>query len=443
MSRLEERTGNQTWGYALLVLTTATLFIRPSEIVPGFEGARIYLFMIAACLAFSLPLVLSQLTFESLALRPVTACVLCLLCSVTLSHLVHLFFWGARTSATEFGKIILYYLLLVGLVNSHERLRNFLGWLLSFILFAAGLALLHDLNFVTVPGLQSLHVTEIDPDTGDTIEIMRLRSTGIFNDPNDLALIIVIGMMLSLYFMLDPQRGFLRLLWIIPLAVLCYALYMTQSRGGLISLLAAFSTLAVSRFGLRGAVVAACVAAGVIAAGGRMVDYDAIVDGTGQTRIQIWSEAMSLFREYPMFGIGQAELTEELGQVAHNSFLHCFVELGFFGGTLFLGAFATASLLLFRLRHDPRQSTEYCRMLPYILASLIGYVAGMLSLSRAYIVPTYLVLGVAAAAVAIATPSAIVDRCRFNSLFLQRMAFVSIAFLALTYVFIRVFVRWT
>ena len=74
--------------------------------------------------------------------------------------------------------------------------------------------------------------------------------------------------------------------------------------------------------------------------GGRQTNINMGGDDTMQERVQLWSEGLDLFREAPVFGIGYREYAEQVGQVAHNSFVHCYAELGFFGGTIFLAAFA-------------------------------------------------------------------------------------------------------
>jgi O-antigen ligase len=85
------------------------------------------------------------------------------------------------------------------------------------------------------------------------------------------------------------------------------------------------------------------LAAVLLAFKGRMTNLDdAMEQGTAQTRIQLWSEGLQLFKRDPLFGIGQNNYVEEVGQAAHNSFLHAFTELGIFGGALFLGAYAAA-----------------------------------------------------------------------------------------------------
>jgi O-antigen ligase len=155
---------------------------------------------------------------------------------------------------------------------------------------------------------------------------------------------------------------------------------------------------------------------------------------------------VQLFRHQPVFGIGQGSYAEEVGQVAHNSFLHAFTELGFVGGAFFLGTFTAALLMLRRLRDDEmlaEDRSELMRMLPYLMAMLVGFVVSMLSLSRNYFVPTYLVLGVATSYVQIATGQTGLLPLKFDSWFLKRLAVGSVCFLAAIYVFVRVTVQWS
>ena len=125
-------------GYFLFLLVTATLFVRPAEIFPAVHAWPIYEYLILACLAVSLPGVLSQLSAKSLAENPITACVIGLWAAVVLSHLAHFFLWDARMSGFMFFKIVVYYLLLVANVDSEERLKSFLRWLLLLITLAGG-----------------------------------------------------------------------------------------------------------------------------------------------------------------------------------------------------------------------------------------------------------------------------------------------------------------
>src|SRR5205809_75026 len=102
--------------FALFILVNATLFIRPAEVVADLEGLPLYEIVILACLVVSLPAVIAQLSTASMIEQPITTCVIGVLVAIVLSHLTHLNFYGARVAGVEFSKVVLYYLLFVGLV---------------------------------------------------------------------------------------------------------------------------------------------------------------------------------------------------------------------------------------------------------------------------------------------------------------------------------------
>jgi len=200
-------------GFILFILLNATLFIRPAEIIPSLEDMQIYEALIIACLVVSLPAVLEQLRADSLTAAPITVCVLGMLAAVVLSHLSDFSIYGARTSGWEFWKVLVYYLLFVGLVNTPSRMRWFLTWLVGFIVVIAGLALLQFHGEIYIPALEAMEQTDIDEETGEIIVFYRLCSTGIYNDPNDLCLILVTGMVICLYWL--TNRG-TWLIWRLP-----------------------------------------------------------------------------------------------------------------------------------------------------------------------------------------------------------------------------------
>ena len=78
-------------------------------------------------------------------------------------------------------------------------------------------------------------------------------------------------------------------------------------------------------------------------------------------------------RQAPLFGIGYTEYAEEIGQVAHNSYVHAFTELGLFGGTLFVSAFYLAFVGVWRLTPDKMEEAnpELIRLRPYLLALIV------------------------------------------------------------------------
>ena len=58
---------------------------------------------------------------------------------------------------------------------------------------------------------------------------------------------------------------------------------------------------------------------------------------------------MALLRQYPLVEVGKGEFAEGVGHVAHNSYVHCYTELGLLGGTFFFAAFYISLAYLRRL----------------------------------------------------------------------------------------------
>jgi O-antigen ligase len=170
----------------------------------------------------------------------------------------------------------------------------------------------------------------------------RLKYTGIFSDPNDLSMIAVIGSIICCFGFTERRSAIARTLLLLLIPLFVTTLILTKSRGGLLALIAGLGALSAQRIGFRKSLLAGIVLVpvGLALIGGRQADLGtAISGGTGKSRTELWSEGLQLFRQAPLFGIGKGEYDEEVGQVAHNSFLHCFTELGLFGGAFFLGAF--------------------------------------------------------------------------------------------------------
>lgn len=416
--------------------------------MPDLAAVPIYECLILACLLTSLRGVSELLSWRRLVERPIALGVLGMLAAIFLSHASHFDLWSARFDALEFLKVVIYFFLLLANVDSPQRLRSFLFWLLGCIAVTVGLALLQYHAWIDLPALTALQQTEIDPATGMVYTFPRLRSTGIFNDPNDLSMIAVAGIAIAAYFLTDREAGWARFAAALALAACGYALLLTRSRGGLLALIAALGMLFQARYGWRKAILAGAVALPVLllVAGGRQADIGgAMEEGTGQERIKLWSQGLGMLRSAPLFGIGQNRYAEEAGLVAHNSYVHCFGELGLFGGSIFLGLFFYTIRALYRLpveelaEFDP----ETARLRPYLLAMVSGCAASMLTISRPYVLPTYLALGLAASYLGQMQPERGAAEEPLGKQLLKHVAGASLAMLAATYLFVRVFAHWS
>jgi hypothetical protein len=435
-----------TLGFCLFLLVNAVLFIRPAEIIADLEGLPIYEWVILACLLVSFPSVLAQLAPRNLAAQPITVCVLGMIPAIVLSHVAHFNLWSARHGAFEFFKVVVYYLLLVANVSSVSRLKHFLAWLVVMIGILTGLALLQYFELIEIPSLAAFQQLEANT-TGEVVSFSRLQSTGIFNDPNDLCLILLAGMGICLFWITDNRIGWVRPLLVFPMGVFGFALYFTYSRTGFLAMLVGLAYLFRSRFSWGKTILlsALVLPAALWLFAGRQSDLDiSNRDNTGQSRIQLWSAGLQLFRRAPLFGIGKDEYPEEVSFVAHNSFLHCFAELGLFGGTLFLGTFVCSFWMLHRLASSPWRFADpwLLRFRGYLLAIVVAYFFGLLSLSRSYVVTPYLILGLVTAFVRQFRVSALPSVLTFNLKVILRLGMASAAYLVVIYGIVRIFASW-
>ena len=431
-------------GFVLFLLVNAALFVRPGEIVPALVGVNVYEFLILACLAVSFPVVLEQFSAKSLEERPVTVCVLGLLLAVVLSHLAQLDFVRAAVNGLDFLKMVLYYMLFVGLVNTPGRLRTFLFWTTACATVTVALAVLQYHGIISLPNLDQIVDGAQDKTTGQDVHFVRLTGSGIFHDPNELGVLTSVIILLGLYWLFDRRSGLARLLWVGPLALCLYAMTLTQSRGALLALGAGLAVFLVARFGWRAALLAGLFLAPALLlfAAGRQTDLST-EDGTGQQRVQIWSDGLVLMREAPLFGVGRGVFDERIGLVAHNSYLQTMVELGVFGGMLFLGAYYLAVAQLWRLGNQRKHGfldSEMARLHPYVFGVVASWAVGMMSLTLCYILPTYTVLALATGFARTAPVEPPLPATRFDLRLLARLVAVAVGGFACLYLFVRLFV---
>lgn len=432
-------------GFAAFVLLTAILFIRPTDMFDSMKDWPIYRAGILACLLVLGYTVYEQLRPSALKFQPITICVLALAASAILSNAANGDFYTARFTAFDCLSWVLFFLFLVGSVDSAQRMRTYLVWLLIFILLVCGLGLLQYHGLVDVNAKPNTELEDyIDPESGNNIVTTRLCSVGIFDNPNDLARIIVVGVILCLWAMSDRRYGAVRYLWTMPLALLGYALSQTSSRGGFLAMLAAILALLFARFGRNKSIILAAIIlpALFVVFAGRITDVDTS-EGTGQERIKLWRDAFDSMKSAPVFGIGVGEFGDQEGLLVHNSFLQCYTEMGILGGTIFSGAFYLAVWGPYRFKkYLPRiTDPELRRLQPYLVAIMVGSVVGMFSSTRSYRVDTYLLLGLAAAYLSIAGRIVPASRIKFDKPLLLRLGILGIACVAAFNIYVRVAVR--
>ena len=454
-------------GFFLFLLVTVTLFVRPAELVASLEAMPIYQVLIIGCMAASLPAVWGLLRWSSLVERPGLVCVMGMVPAIVMSRLV----WGkyieAEAGASEFFKVLTYFILLMALVNTPKRLRVLMLVTAGCVLLTGVLATLRFNGILADPEGQarlSRGDGGIDSHTGEAIQFVQLRAVGIFSDPNDFSLVLVMAMLVVAFFMTRSKGWEQRLMWCVPMGALGYTFALTRSRGGFLSLMAGVVTWMVARYGWRRAVMIGVVVMPVIvvAFGGRQTNINLDANDTAQSRIRLWRDGIGFIASSPVFGVGHNMYNELTDNVAHNSYLHCYAELGVVGGTCFMGACLFPFMVLVSPGARRKMAALGAFVLPgrgvdtrgivavdaelgtmrcCVLAIGVAYAVGLFSLSRAYTGSTYAILGMMGAMAGLMVarnPAAAVRITPRTGMVLGIASVVSVAFL---YVFVSVVLR--
>ncbi len=254
---------------------------------------------------------------------------------------------------------------------------------------------------------------------------------------------MTVALVLSCYWLTEKRSGVLRVFWLVPICLFLHALTLTQSRGGLLALLAGMVIFFQARFGWFPTLVLGSLGVPAMLAlvGGRMAGLSTGTN-TAQDRIGRWSDAFMDFKTAPLFGIGCGGFSRAGDLVAHNSYLHAFVEIGVVGGVLFLGMFGFALLRLLQLTTGGRQIEDptLSRLLPFVTAALASYMVGMLTLSLNYVIPTFTLLGLVTVYLNMTRSQPPLPEVRFDSRWLLTWTGVSLVFLVMLNLFVKAFV---
>ena len=162
----------------------------------------------------------------------------------------------------------------------------------------------------------------------------RVRYRGNLNDPNEAALVIAAGgMSFLIAFVRRKRNPLMRVALVTGLAISLVAIFMTQSRGGLVAMLLVFFVYLVRRYGVWAFAPAAALALPLLMLGGRSGES---ANESTQQRYEAWATGLKMFESNPLFGVGSGQFGEHHYLTAHNSFVLTLAEMGFPGMVLFV-----------------------------------------------------------------------------------------------------------
>ena len=436
-------------GFVMFCFINALLLIRPGELFPVLAEFHLYEISMLLCLAIYWPRIVVAFRWDRLKAAPITICVVSLLPLTVLSIIWN----GLSELLLPYGagllKIVLYYMLLVVAVDSAARMRRFVLALAVIITIVGSIALGHHLDVFKVQTITTLmdkrSILEGALGMTQDVTLRRLMGVGIFSDPNDLAQILAVGMVLAVYGFELSRWAITKALWLVPVIIMGAGIYYSQSRGGLLAMMAGLGSLFMARFGIKRAVFAGVICAFPLLYlfGGHQTNMSTD-DDSAQSRVQLWSDSIQAMRENPMFGLGPGMMNEYSGQVSHNSFLSAFAESGFPGGFLFLSAYAIAIWGVLRLRMGRIKVLDenLAKLAPVLVAAIVAYAVGMLSLSRNYVIPTYMMLGLATVYLRIVRTDPPETPIVCGMGLLGKTFALAICYLLAMQMFVKLFVRW-
>jgi putative inorganic carbon (hco3(-)) transporter len=332
---------------ATVLLYVACLYIRPGEIVPGWENAHIVQIVsaVATIAALGSCIVRPRKFWD----HPLDKTVIGFFLIAVVSNIAWGWAGGAIMAATKLAPAIFGYFLVRCGVRTPTHFRVLVAVVVALTVFQAVNGIvqyqtgrgLGNVTAIQDPASDKADETPTaDDDDSDEAGVMRIRGTGVFNDPNDLAMVLIVAVPFLVFGSLQSPRWVYRAASLVALAAVVAAICFTYSRGGFLALCAMTVTAVRRRFGARA--TAAVAVLGVIAllaaAPSRMAAVDP-GEESAQGRVDAWSEGFTMLKMDPALGVGFGQFTDYNELVAHNSFVHTLGELGLCGGFFFTGMF--------------------------------------------------------------------------------------------------------
>jgi O-antigen ligase len=427
--------------YLACLLYIAVTYIRPGEIIPGWIGFPFLQFAGGfALFASAVSLAFKPRNFVAL---PSDWCFLGYCVAIILSRPANGWFGGGYLALLDILPLLMFYLLIRLGIQTEGQLRGLMAALVLLTLFQAGNGILQYHTGMGLGGSTAYVRVQVDPAAEDGAEAMtRIRGTGIFGDPNDLAMSLVLALPFLFSWLLSPASWLMtRLISVGGIAVILYALALTQSRGGFLAFAALCAVYAYRRFGRVTAVVVAVMVIAVLVAAGpsRLQGIDSS-EASAQGRIQSWAAGLQMLKSQPILGVGYGNFGDFNALTAHNSFVHAFAETGLVGGLLFVGLWYWFYVMTSAYRNVAGAATS--RLALDLLACGVGVMVCAVFLSRQYSPVLYIPLALGAARVAAARPQP-----HAASFYRQfdwiRIGLFSIGVVIGTYVVVIVLARWS
>lgn len=325
----DQRSTPRSLLFTVTAVYTILLIIRPQEFIPSLANMPLLQFILLGAVG-----IWAFTPDKGLELPQFTVLPFFLVC-VWLS-LGFAGWWGGIVPALNtMLPPILYCVAISGCVRSIEAFRKFT----LLLVLCAAVLVLHG-HFQSTQGISW---------TGQPMIEGRITYSGIFNDPNDMGLLFAMSVAFCVYHLRISRRKMARWLALATLGWLLYGVYLTDSRGTMLAILAVLGLEVGYSYGKKIVIVAASIAVPVLVAFTRLAEVDS-EEASAQGRVDAWYEGVQLLMAHPVFGAGWGMFSDyNFGLTAHNSVVLAMAELGLAGFTFWLALVGLSGWMIFRM----------------------------------------------------------------------------------------------
>jgi O-antigen ligase len=371
----------------LVLLYIALLYVRPAEIYQPLNRVPIVQYVSGvSALSGIVSLLLQPRNFIS---QPQDKYFLAFWLAITISNPAWGWLEGGWEAFVTFAPVVFCYLLIRLGVRTQPQLDRTIR---LFVLLNVFLAVNGILQFKTGYSLWGVEALE-------SPEGRRIKGPGIFSDPNDLGMTMVMAVPFVLDSVISPGIGVMRRLVAgFSLSALVLASVFTNSRGTVLGLATVFAVMSYRRFGaFIGTALGLTAVVALLAFGSSRTSDLSTGETSAQGRIQAWAAGYQMVKSRPLTGVGFGRFTDFHELVAHNSFVNTIAELGIIGAVCFVGGFVCLFRGLARIGSVGAADA--------IRRSAMGLAVCMCFLSRQYTVVVYVLFALGGSQLAIAEAS--------------------------------------
>jgi putative inorganic carbon (hco3(-)) transporter len=314
--------------FIVTVVYTIFLITRPHEFIPGLAEVPLLQPMVLGAFAIWLAMPNKGLDLPQFRTLPI------LLVFVWLS-LGFAGWWGGIVPAVE--KLLppmLLFVIVSGCVRSVSELKKY-----STVVIACACVLVLHGHFQVTTGIGW---------TGQPMIEGRITYSGIFNDPNDMGLLIVMSIAMSLFHFRTRENVLARVAILAALGWLLYGVYLTDSRGTMLATMLVLGLEVWRSYGRTVVIALGALLVPVLFAFTRLAELDA-EEESAANRFDAWYEGIEMLMANPGFGVGWGMFSDYHGLTAHNSVVLAMAELGLFGYTVWLSFVALTGWMIYRL----------------------------------------------------------------------------------------------